>query len=69
MKCFLWLAALVLLLTTSACSKKKEPAPSQQPSQTDAAPKSRYGKAMSAAENVTSQCDKNSEEADAMMDE
>lgn len=63
MKYFLWLIALTLLISTSACSKKKEPA------QTDAAPKSKYGKAMKAAEDVTSQREKNSKELDEMMDE
>ena len=69
MKYFLWLIALALLISTSACSKKKESAPQQQPAQTDAAPKSKYGKAMKAAEDVTSQREKNSKELDEMMDE
>jgi hypothetical protein len=69
MKCLLWLTALVLLTSTSACSKKKESAPRQQPAQTNAAPKSKYGKAMKAAEGVTSQREKNSKELDEMMDE
>lgn len=69
MKYFLWLIALTLLISTSACSKKTESAPQQQPAQTDAAPKSKYGKAMKSAEDVVSQREKTSKEVDEMMDE
>ena len=69
MKYLLWLTALVLLISTTGCSKKKESAPQQQPDQTDAAPKSRYGKAMKSAEDVTAQREQNSKEADEVMDE
>ena len=69
MKYLLWLTALVLLTGTTACSKKKEPAPQQQPAQTDAAPKSKYGKIIKSAEDVVGQREKNSNELDEMMDE
>ena len=63
MKCFLWLSVLSLVISTSACSKK-ESVPPQQPVQTDAAPESKYGKAMKAAEDVVSQSEKKSDEFD-----
>ena len=69
MKYLLWLIALTLLAGTSACSKKKESAPQQQPAQTETVPSSKYGKAMKAAEEVASQREQNSNELDAMMDE
>lgn len=69
MKYLLWLSALALLISTTGCSNKEESSPQQQPDQTEAAPETRYGKAMKAAEDVTAQREQNSRELDEMMDE
>lgn len=69
MKYLYGLSVLVLLISTSACSKKNEPVPQQAPAQADAAPVSNYGRAIKSAENVVRQSEKSSSDFDSMMDE